>query len=77
MWRQTTVEKWISSDKFITYLSNNDKTVDRKAFVATTVANVATERMGLDTTDVDGVHYKISNLFHSKIIGLHEWVSSR
>jgi hypothetical protein len=34
------------------YLSNSDKSGDRKTFVATIVANVATERMRLDTTDL-------------------------
>ncbi len=49
MWRQTTVQKWISNDKFITHLSNYDK------IVSTSVANVATERMWLDTTGLDQV----------------------
>jgi hypothetical protein len=40
-------------DKYITYLTNYDKSDDRKAFVATIVANVATERIGLDTTAVE------------------------
>jgi hypothetical protein len=34
------------------YLSNSDKSGDRKTFVATIVANVATERIWLDTTDL-------------------------
>ncbi len=32
------------------YLSNSDKSGDRKTFVATIVANVATERIWLETT---------------------------
>jgi hypothetical protein len=43
MWRQTTVQIWTSNDKYITYLTNYDKSGDRQAFVATIVANVATE----------------------------------
>jgi hypothetical protein len=35
------------------YLSNSDKSGDRKTFVATIVANVATERIWLDITAVD------------------------
>jgi hypothetical protein len=50
MWRQTTVQIWISNDKYITYLTNYGKSGDRKAFVGTIVANVATERIWLDTT---------------------------
>jgi hypothetical protein len=53
MWQQITVQKWISNDKYATYLSNGDKSGDRKEFAATIVANVATERMWLDTTDLE------------------------
>ncbi len=52
MWRQTSVQIWISNDKYITYLTIYDKSDDRKAFVATFVANVATERIRLDTTKI-------------------------
>jgi hypothetical protein len=50
MWRQTVVQNCISYGKYTTYHSNNDKSGDSKTFVATIVANVATERMRLDTT---------------------------
>ncbi len=53
MWRQTTVQIWISNDKYINCLTNYDKSGDRKASVATIVANVATERIWLDTTDLE------------------------
>jgi hypothetical protein len=52
MWRQTSVQIWISNDKYITYLTIYDKSGDRKAFVATFVANVAKEKIWLDTTDL-------------------------
>jgi hypothetical protein len=38
-----------SNDKYIKYLINYDKSGDRKPFVVTIVANVATERIWLDT----------------------------
>jgi hypothetical protein len=53
MWRQTSVQIWIYNDKNITYLTIYDKSGDRKAFVATIVANVATERIWLDTNEFD------------------------
>ncbi len=34
-------------------MTNYDKSGDRKAFVATIVANVATERIWLDTSELD------------------------
>ncbi len=52
MWRQTSVKIWIYNDKYVTYLIIYDKSGDRKAFVATIVANVATERIWLDTTEL-------------------------
>ncbi len=52
MWRQTVVQKWISNSKVTTYLSNSDKSGDSKTFVATIVANVATESMWFDITDL-------------------------
>jgi hypothetical protein len=53
MWQQITVQKCISNDKYATYLSNGDKSGDRKEFAATIVANVATVRTWLDTTDLE------------------------
>ncbi len=50
MWRQTVVQNWICNGKYTVYHSNYDKSGDSKTFVATIVANVATERMRLDTT---------------------------
>jgi hypothetical protein len=46
MWQQTTVQIWISNDKYT-------NTEYRKAFVATIVTNVATERIWLDTPDLE------------------------
>ncbi len=46
MYQKTIVRKWISNNKYITYLSNSDKSGNRK----TIVANKAIERMWLDTT---------------------------
>ncbi len=46
--------KWISYDKYTSHLSNADKSGDRKVFVDTLVANVATVKMWLDIT----VQYK-------------------
>jgi hypothetical protein len=59
MWQQTIVQKWISNDK---YKSNAEKSGNRKAFVATIVANVVTERMWLDTT---GLHFSLTFVFQS------------
>jgi hypothetical protein len=53
MWRQTVVQNWISNGKYTAYHSNWDKSGDSKTFVATIVANVATERIPLDTTALD------------------------
>jgi hypothetical protein len=53
MWRQTTVKIWFSNDKYMTYFTNYDKSGERKAYVVTIVANVATERIWLDTTDIE------------------------
>jgi hypothetical protein len=50
MWRQAVVQNWICDVKYTVYDSNYDKSGDSKTFVATIVANVATERMLLDTT---------------------------
>jgi hypothetical protein len=50
MWRQTVVQNWISNGKYTEYHLNSDKSGASKTFVATIVANVATERMRLDTT---------------------------
>ncbi len=50
MWRQTVVKNWISDGKYTAYHSNSDKSGNSKTFVATIVANVATERMVFDTT---------------------------
>jgi hypothetical protein len=50
MWRQAVVQNWICDGKYTVYDSNYDKSGDSKTFVATIVANVATERMLLDTT---------------------------
>jgi hypothetical protein len=52
MWRQ-----WISNGKYTAYYSNYDNSGDSKTFVATIVANVATERMRLDTTVLDEKKY--------------------
>jgi hypothetical protein len=52
MWRQTVVQNWICNGKYTVYHSNYDKSGDSKTLVATIVANVATERMRLDTTDL-------------------------
>jgi hypothetical protein len=48
------VKNWISNCKYTAYHSNSDKSGDSKTFVATIVANVATERMRLDTTELKG-----------------------
>jgi hypothetical protein len=40
-------QKWIANDKNITYFSNADISGDREAFVAKTVANAATDKIGL------------------------------
>jgi hypothetical protein len=53
MRRQTIGQKWISNDKETTYLSNCDKSGDRKTCLATVVANVATKRIWLDTTGLN------------------------
>ncbi len=50
MCRQTVVQKLIFNGKYTVYHSNYDKSGDSKTFVATIVANMATERMRLDTT---------------------------
>ncbi len=50
MWQQTGAQRWISNDKYSSYLKMFDKIGDNKAFVATIVANVATEKIWLDTT---------------------------
>jgi hypothetical protein len=49
MWRQTIVQNWNFNGKYTAYLSKSDKSGDSKTFVATIVANVATEIMWLDT----------------------------
>jgi hypothetical protein len=53
MWRQTVVQNWICNGKYAVYHSNYDN--DSKTFVATIVADVATERMRLDTPDLEVV----------------------
>jgi hypothetical protein len=53
--RQTVDQNCISNGKYTAYHSNYDKSGDSKTFVATTVANVVTERMRLDTTDVENI----------------------
>jgi hypothetical protein len=54
MWQQKTVPRWIYNDKYTTYLSNADKSCDRKTIVSTIVVNVATEmEKWLDTTELD------------------------
>jgi hypothetical protein len=53
MWRQAVVQNWICNGKYTVYDSNYDKSGDSKTFVATIVANVATERMLLDTTALE------------------------
>ena len=50
MWRQTVVKKWISISKYTVFLLLFDKSGDSKVFVATSMANVATGRIWLDTT---------------------------
>jgi hypothetical protein len=60
MWRQTIVQKWTFNGKFTAYLLNSDKSDNNKTLVATIVANVATERMGLDTTGL--MNYQIDEL---------------
>jgi hypothetical protein len=53
MWQQTVVQKWISRGKYTLSLTKLDKSGDSKAFVATIVYNVATERTWLETTVLD------------------------
>ena len=53
MWRQTVVKKWISISKYTVFLLLFDKSGDSKVFVATSMANVATGRIWLDTTGLD------------------------
>jgi hypothetical protein len=43
------------------YLSNSDKSGDRKTFVATNVANVATERIWLETTALESAQMFLSS----------------
>ncbi len=42
-----------TNGKFTAFLSKSDKSGDCKTVVATIVANVATEKMWLETTDLD------------------------
>ncbi len=71
MWRQTVVQDWISNGKFTAHHSNSDESGDSKTFVATIVANVATERMRLDTTEIEQTRPALDR-FHdsSKVNGL-------
>jgi hypothetical protein len=62
MCRQTVVQNWSSNGKYTVYLSNSYKSGDSKTFVTIIVANVATERMWLDTTDLDKGRFKFINL---------------
>jgi hypothetical protein len=62
MWRQTAVQNWISNGKYTVYQSNYDKSGDSKTFVATIEANVATERMRLDTTLLNNHQFSSNEL---------------
>ncbi len=57
MWRET-----IAQNGFLMtneqHLSNSDKSGNRKTFVATVVANVVTERIWLDTTDLEPLKFQ-------------------
>jgi hypothetical protein len=68
MWRQTVVQNWISNGKYTAYHSNSNKSGNSKTFVATIVANVATEGMRLETTGVDIQPRAFSNRIHYILI---------
>jgi hypothetical protein len=53
------------------YLSNSDKSGDRKTFVSTIVANVATERIWLDTTELMELLLKLFKVVKACAIGIY------
>jgi hypothetical protein len=61
MWRQKIVQNWNFNGKYTSYLSKSDKSGDSKTFVATIVANVATEIMWLDNTVLE--HLKATKIW--------------
>ncbi len=62
MLRQTVLQKQIFKGKSTLFPSKFDKSGDSQVFVTTVVLNVATERIWLDTTALNSLFAKKTNI---------------